>query len=153
MAWFLALVPCRAIVLGHSTRFRHAQDASQRASEVRTLRTMLSTVHRDQYVVVSGPEVVGVTCMVDTALQCTAGVVNVRVAAGTGEKKILADAFRAITRSDFSFLEHSASARRVLWWQHFFFRQPATVVLEAAERKPPQRYADLGSSARALTHD
>jgi hypothetical protein len=142
----------RAIVLGLSTRFRRAQDVSQRP-EVRTLRAMLSTVHRDQYVVVSGPKGVGVTCMVDTALQCTAGVVNVRVAAGTGEKKILADAFRAITRSNFSFLDHSASARRVLWWHHFFFRQPATVVLRAAERKPSQQHADLDSSARALTHN
>jgi len=91
--------------------------------------------------------------MVDTALQCTAGVVNVRVAAGAGEKEILANAFKAITRSNFSFLDHSASARRVLWWHHFFFRQPATVVLRASERKPTQQYADLDSSARALTHD
>jgi hypothetical protein len=30
--------------------------------------------------------------MVDTVLQCTAGVVSVRVAAGTGEAKILTDA-------------------------------------------------------------
>jgi hypothetical protein len=90
--------------------------------------------------------------MVDTALQCTVGVVSVRVSAGAGEEKILADAFKAITRSNFSFLDHSASARRVLWWHHFFFRQPATVVLEAAERKPPQQYADLDSSARALSH-
>ena len=146
------LGPMRAIVLGLSTRFRRAQGVSQRP-EVRTLRTMLSTVHRDQYVVVSGPKGVGVTCMVDTALQCTAGVVNVRVPAGAGEDEILADAFKAITRSNFSFLDHSASARRVLWWHHFFFRQPATVVLRASERKPTQQYADLGSSARALTQD
>ena len=91
--------------------------------------------------------------MVDTVLQCTAGVVNMRVAAGTGEDKILTDAFKAITRSNFNFLDHSASARRVLWWHHFFFRQPATVVLRAAERKPTQQYADLDSSARVLTHD
>jgi hypothetical protein len=91
--------------------------------------------------------------MVDTALQCTAGVVSVRVAAGTSEKEIMADAFKAITRSNSSFLDHSASARRVLWWHHLFFRQPATVVLRAAERKPTQQYADLDSSARALTHD
>jgi len=77
----------------------------------------------------------------------------VRVAAGASEKEILANAFKAITRSNISFLDHSASARRVLWWHHFFFRQPATVVLRAAEREPTQQFADLGSSARALTHD
>ena len=91
--------------------------------------------------------------MVNTALQCTVGVVPVRVAAGTSEEKILADTFKAITRSNTSFLDHSASARRVLWWHHFLFRQPATVVLRAAERKPTQQFADLDSSARALTYD
>ena len=91
--------------------------------------------------------------MVGSALQYTAGVVSVRVAAGANEEKILADAFKAITRSNISFLDRSASARRVLWWHHFLFRQPATVVLRAAERKPSQQFADLDSSARALTHD
>ena len=91
--------------------------------------------------------------MVNTALQCTVGVVSVRVAAGTSEKEILADAFKAITRSNTSFVDHSASARRVLWWHHVFFRQPVTVVLRGAERKPTQQFADLDSSARALTYD
>jgi hypothetical protein len=95
----------------------------------------------------------GKTCLVDTALQRTVGVVSVRVAAGASEGEILASTFKAITRSSTSFLDHSASARRVLWWHHFLFRQPATVVLRAAERKPTQQYADLDSSARALTHD
>ena len=51
--------PMRAIVLALSTRFRRAQAVSQRAAEVRTLSTMLSTVQRDQYVVVSGPKGIG----------------------------------------------------------------------------------------------
>jgi hypothetical protein len=91
--------------------------------------------------------------MVETALQFTFGVVSVRVAAGTGERVILEDAFKAITRSNMSFLDHSGGARRVLWWHHCFFRQPATVVLQAAERKPTQQFADLDSAARALTND
>ncbi len=53
------LGPLRAIVLALSTRFRRAPDASQRTNEMRTLRSMLSTVQKDQYVVVSGPKGVG----------------------------------------------------------------------------------------------
>jgi hypothetical protein len=41
----------------------------------------------------------------------------------------------------------------VLWWHHLLFRTPATVVLQAAERKPAQAFADLDSAARALSHD
>ena len=147
------LGPMRAIVLALSTRFRRAQDVSQRTNELHNLRSMLSSVQKAQYVIVSGPKGVGKTCLVDTALQYTFGVVSVRVAAGTNEKKIVADTFKAITRSNISFLDHSASARRVLWWHHFLFRQPVTVVLRAAECKPSQQYADLNSSARTLTHD
>ena len=51
--------PMRAIVLALSTRFRRARDVSQRAKEVHTLRSMLSTVQESQYVVVSGPKGVG----------------------------------------------------------------------------------------------
>ena len=145
--------PMRAIVLALSTRFRRAPEVSQRANELRDLRSMLSTVQKDQYVVVSGPKGVGKTCLVDTALQRTAGVVSVRVVAGTSDKEIMAEAFKAITRSNNSFLDLSASARRVLWWHHFLFRQPATLVLRAAEREPTQQHAGLASSARALTHD
>ena len=53
------LGPMRAIVLALSTRFRRVQDVSQRANEVHTLRSMLSTVQKDQYVVVSGPKGIG----------------------------------------------------------------------------------------------
>ena len=51
--------PMRAIVLALSTRFRRARDVSQRAKEVHTLRSMLSTVQESQYVVVSCPKGVG----------------------------------------------------------------------------------------------
>lgn len=147
------LGPLRAVVLGLSTRFARSARQSLRADELRDLRSMLATAERDQYVVVAGPEGVGKTCLVDTALERTAGVVSVRVAAGAAEKEILADAFKAIARSSMSFLDHSGSARRILWWHHLFFRVPATVVLRAAERKPSQTFADLDSAARSLTHD
>jgi hypothetical protein len=97
--------------------------------------------------------ITGKTCLVDTALQYTVGVVSVNVPAGTSQKDILNDAFKAITRSNITILDNSDSARRVLWWHHFIFRQPATVVLRATERTSTQQYADLGSSARLLTHN
>ena len=53
------LGPMRAMVVGLSTRFRRVQNVSQRANEVHTLRSMLSTVQEDQYVVVSGPKGIG----------------------------------------------------------------------------------------------
>jgi hypothetical protein len=65
----------------------------------------------------------------------------------------MSDVFTAITNTNPRIVASGASARRVLWWHRFFFRAPAIVVLQAAERKPTQAFADLDSAARALTHD
>ena len=67
------------------------------------------------FLILANPNIIcstttGKSCLVDTALEHTAGIVSVRVAAGASEKEILANAFKAITRSNISFLDHSASA-------------------------------------------
>lgn len=73
---------------------------------------------------------------------------------GASHEQILSNALTAVTRYYLRFLDQSASARRVLWWHRFFFRQPATVVLRAAERTDPNKlHAELTSSARTLSWD
>ena len=148
------LGPGRAAVLALTSRlFLRASPASQRACDVQRLRAMLSTARKDQYVVVAGPKGVGKTCLVETATRFTCGVVAVRVPAGTAEKDILADVFTAVTRYYIRALDLSGSARRVLWWHHLLFRTPATVILQAAERKPSEGFAALDSAARTLSYD
>ena len=148
------LGPGRAAALALASRlFLRASPASQRAVEVQRLRVMLASARKDQYVVVAGPKGVGKTCVVETATQHTFGVVAVRVPAGTPEDKILADVFTALTRYYIRSLNLSGSARRVLWWHHLLFRTPATVILQAAERKPSEGFAALDSAARALSYD
>jgi hypothetical protein len=78
---------------------------------------------------------------------------SARVPAGPPEEKILADVFTAVTRYYIRALDLSGSARRVLWWHHLLFRTPATIILQAAERKPSEDYAALDSAARALFED
>ncbi len=53
------LGPLRAVVLALSTRFSRPKDVSLRSPELKILRSKLSTVHSDQYVVVCGPKGVG----------------------------------------------------------------------------------------------
>lgn len=150
------LGPGRAIFLALSS-FRPVLPfcavASHRIGDVATLRAMLSSEHSDQYIVVSGPKGIGKSSIVKSALQSTLGVVIVRVPAGTAEEKIKADAFTAITRYYLRTMDQIGSARRVLWWHHFIFRTPVTVVLQAAERKHTEAFAALDSAARALTQD
>ena len=95
----------------------------------------------------------GKTCLVDTALQRTWGVVAINIAAGLSYDKILSKAFTAVTRYHMKFLDQSASARRVIWWHQVFFRQPATLIIRAAERTEQKEYADLTAAARTLSSD
>ena len=145
------LGPGRALALGLASRlFRRAAVASARTADVAVLRSLLAASCRGQYIVVAGPKGVGKSCAVASATQLTSGVVTVRVPAGTSEPAILSDVFTALTRYYVRSLDQSGSARRVLWWHELLFRVPATVVLQAAERKPAQAFADLDSAARAL---
>lgn len=147
------LGPGRATALALASRFSRAATTSQRTGDVQHLHSMLACLRRDQYIVVAGPKGVGKTCIVETATLGRFGVVTVGVAPGTSHSAILSDVFTALTRYYLRSLDQSGSARRVLWWHRLLFRSPATVVLQAAERKPSQPFADLDSAARALSHD
>ena len=146
--------PGRAFGLAIFPRlFLRAKRTSQRTEDVSNLRNWLSKAQEDQYIIVGGPKGVGKTCIVETATQATFGVVTVRVPAGTSEKEIKSDVFAAITRRSLRTMDNSGSTRRVLWWHRLIFRTPATVILQAAERKPTQAFAALDSAARSLTQD
>ncbi len=146
--------PLRALVLGLSSRiFLRANPVSQRTQEIASLRSSLASKNKDLYSIVMGPKGVGKTCVVDTAIEATFGVVSVGVAPGTSHNAILVDVFTAITNINPRAIEPSASARRVLWWHRLIFRTPVTVVLRGVERKPAETFAALDSAAKAMTHD
>jgi hypothetical protein len=145
------VVPLRAFVLGLSSRlFLRAKRVLQRTQEVALLRKAMTTEQQEMYTIVAGPKGVGKTCVVQTATEKMYGVVSVNVQPGLPQKEILSDVFIAITRCNPRTVELSASTRRVLWWHRLIFRTPAIVVLNAAERKPTQAFADLDCAARIL---
>ena len=79
------------------------------------------------------------------------GVVVVRVGAGKSLDDILAATWRAVTRSQMSAsYDHTPSAQRVLFFHKLLFRVPVTVVLQAAERRNGQDYADIAAACRCI---
>ena len=130
----------------------HAERVSQRTDFVENLIHALSTLKKDQYIVVAGPKGVGKTCIVSTAMEGLFDVVYVRVPSATPEEKILSDVYNAITRCS-SHLANRDSASRVMWWHKAFFRTPMTVVLQATEREADEKFAALSATARTLTQN
>lgn len=145
--------PARALILGLRSRlFGWTGAVSQRTEDVAFLRERLPLANKDMYFVVSGPKGVGKSCIVNTAMQRTFGAVKLAVAPGQGVNDIVSDALKAITGVPITWLNQSNGARRVVFWHRFVFRIPPTIVLAAIERKADQKFADLESAARILTH-
>ena len=73
------------------------------------------------------------------------------VGAGRSLDEITAATWRAVTRSHVSAAyDHTPSAQRVLFFHKLFFRVPLTVVLQAAERRNGQDYADIAAACRRI---
>ena len=93
----------------------------------------------------------GKSCLVDTAVTSSWGVVRVTVGAGKSLDEITAATWRAVTRSQLSAsYDHTPSAQRVLFFHRLFFRVPLTIVLQAAERQNGDNYAQIAAACRRI---
>ena len=93
----------------------------------------------------------GKSCLVDTAVTSSWGVVRVTVGAGKSLDEITAATWRAVTRSQLSAsYDHTPSAQRVLFFHRLFFRIPLTIVLQAAERQNGDNYAQIAAACRRI---
>ena len=144
--------PGRALALAARSLVHRAdiQVASLRVDATRTLLDMLSSIGKNQYIVVTGRKGVGKSVVVDTATQRTCGVVSLSVAPGMSQAVIVANALSRVANSRIGFVDLLPSVRRVLWWYGWFLSRPI-VVLRAGERMEGEAYAQIPGAARELT--
>lgn len=143
--------PLRAVMFALGSRFATATDQSVRTDSVRALLNALTHCKRGQYIVVTGSKGVGKTCIIETALQRTCGVITTVVVPGASQNDIVDKVLKGITRVNLSFWDPAANARRVLFFYGFLPLQPPIVVLRAAERTEGKPHADITGAVRQLT--
>ena len=142
--------PGRALALALRSRFSRAPSPqSARAADVQALRETLASTSPGRYVVVQGPKGVGKSCVVETALQRTCGVVVVKVAPGAREDAIVSSALASIAGIRSSMWDPRPSALRVLWWYRWLL-PPPIVVLRVSERPVRKEYAETAGAVRSL---
>lgn len=100
----------------------------------------------------------GKTCVVKTATSKRYGVVSLLIPPDpalsfTSQDEIKAKVFKEVTGLQFFDKHFDSSAIRVLWWHHFLFRVPVTVVLRGDEIKRSGIYAAVDSAALTLSRD
>eukprot|EP00993_Chasmostoma_nieuportense_P000973 NODE_1894_length_1343_cov_14.059211_g1799_i0.p1 GENE.NODE_1894_length_1343_cov_14.059211_g1799_i0~~NODE_1894_length_1343_cov_14.059211_g1799_i0.p1 ORF type:complete len:428 (-),score=89.54 NODE_1894_length_1343_cov_14.059211_g1799_i0:59-1291(-) len=143
--------PGRALGLAVRSYFAKLREISIRQAEIRSLQDRLGTLSdSDDYLVVYGPNGVGKTCLLRTALRHTLGVVYVVVSPGNTAGIIADNAFRTLTKIDYAHFNPQGSVRRVLFWYRSIFRlRPPIVVLCVAEARNGN-YAEMTAATRRL---
>ena len=126
--------PGRAFTLGYFSSPAGKQQ-SVRETEKKSLKDKVSELNDNaSYVVVNGSKGIGKSCMIESAMGATKGVVYVDVAPGTLQKDVLAICFAEITGSPANtFINHSADVRRIIYFHRLFFKYPPTVVIALSE--------------------
>ena len=142
--------PGRALALALRSRLvRAPSPQSARAADLLALRDTLASTSPGRYVVVQGPKGVGKTCVVETALQRTCGVVVIEVAPGAPKDAIVASALASVAGVRSSMWDPRPSALRVLWWYRWLL-PPPIVVLRVCERPVGKAFAETAGAVRSL---
>jgi len=142
--------PGRALALALRSRLARAPSPqSARAADVLALCKTLASTSQGRYVVLQGPKGVGKSCVVETALQRTCGVVVVKVAPGAKEEAIVSSALASVAGVRSSLWDPRPSALRVLWWYRWLL-PPPIVVLRVSERPTGEPFAQTAGAVRSL---
>ena len=140
----------RALALALRSRLARAPSPqSARSADVLALHKTLADTSSRRYVVVQGPKGVGKTCVVQTALQRTCGVVVVKVEPGEREGAIVSSALASIAGARSRLWDPSPSALRVLWW-YCWLLPPPIIVLRVSERPTGEPFAQTAGAVRSL---
>ena len=140
----------RALALALRSRLARAPSPqSARAADVLALRDTLASTSPGRYVVVQGPKGVGKTCVVETALQRTCGVVVVEVAPGAPHNAIVSSALASIVGIRSNWWDPRPSALHVLWWYRWLL-PPPIIVLRVSERPAGKEYPGTAGAVRSL---
>ena len=152
----IGLVP--ALVIGFDTK--QPKVDSVRTDEIKSLLKKISVLDdpsNQSYIVVEGDKGVGKSCLIETALNDTKGVVQVKITPGTKEMDVLDLCTSAIAGGSYPFLGFLASSPRakfVIYWHRRIFGYAPTLLLSASEVPPgsvTKEPAELTGAVRTLT--
>ncbi|KAJ3108920.1 hypothetical protein HDU96_007374 [Phlyctochytrium bullatum] len=106
------------------------------------------------YLVVTGENGVGKSCLIDSATSKTPGVISVTAFSGQSLETIVKNTLQQLTHIECNLIPPFGSAERVVFFYRLLtFGRSPIVVINAAERRADLKYADLTGAARTLVED
>ena len=145
--------PIRAMAVALRSATQRVEEKSVRTTEMSALKELMRQAsNKTSYIVVQGPKGVGKSCMIDTCLAKTMGVLRVTVCPGTLQKEIVNDCYHKIVGGlNLSFIPQETNVARVLFWHKLLFRRGPTMVLSMSERPRNVEPAEVTGAVRELT--
>ncbi|KAI9317830.1 hypothetical protein BDR26DRAFT_905324 [Obelidium mucronatum] len=150
------LGPLRAVWIASRSRFLQSQPIqSVRDKELQLLRKDIAEKNWGQkYIIVSGEKGVGKSCLIDTAVYKTCGIIRIKAQPGEKEKEIIENALRGLTGLRTAFWDPISNSRRVIFWYKLItLGKTPIVVISVTERKKEGEYAGVAGAVRTLTDD
>ena len=148
--------PGRAIWVALRSRFAFKPATeSLRLAEINLVKSKIADKDfRQGYLVVTGENGVGKTCLLDTVTSKTAGVIFVAAYPKDNEYTIIKKTLQRLTRIHFDFIPPFHSARRVVFWYRLFtLGRAPIIVINATECRVGQEYAALTGAVRTLVDE
>ena len=140
--------PGRASVLAFKSYFqRSINPSSVRPSVVARIRKKISQVGPDEFVVVHGPEGVGKTVAVATAVRGQMGVIHVNIYGGDSSDEIVQKALRSVANVSGTFPSVDYDCPRIIFWYQLMFRHYPLIILNLRQRSPK-----IEEAARILSY-
>jgi hypothetical protein len=146
----------RAIVLALSSRFaRMTELVSIRKIQLSILREKIREKNwKPSYVVVTGEKRIGKSCLIDSTISKTSGVVKISAFPGDDQNLLIERALREVTNLRTLTFDFASNAKRVIKWYKFLtFNKTPILVISATERKANDKHANLTGAVRKLTED
>jgi len=133
-----------------STFFSSLPTKSARETHLRILLNQISVLDAGSYIVITGEQGVGKSCLIQTALYRKFGVVNISVESGERKDSIVMKAERELTNIRNNFWDLTANTKRVMYFYKLLFRSSPIVLISVPERTGGRQYADVTAATRKL---
>ncbi|KAI3653473.1 hypothetical protein MP228_001420 [Amoeboaphelidium protococcarum] len=148
--------PGRAISLAFRSKVAPYHGELSNRTELISQLLSLSKHRPHNYVVVTGPQGVGKSCLIDTTFRHSSGVFRIGVQSGQDADAIVDAALHELTGLNcmYSYADLYSNARRVVsWYRLLSGGDSPVIIIKASERGHDQPYASLAAASRTLTED
>jgi hypothetical protein len=125
---------------------------SVRKQDMQTIKDKMSCLNPGKYLVVTGGNGVGKSCMLDSIFYQRPGVLTFSISPTLKQQDIVGQVFASVCGSELKSFEQEEKSMQVLKWYNTFYPQfPITIILKAQQRSRSDPHTNIPHAAEHLS--